>query len=225
MLQPELPAEIGISAAGGDGHAQQHTTPVPAAGHCSRKACRCVSLTLFVFPLFLTSPDATGCLEGSARAADKRPARVFRGLALPAAMQHRRGHAQYGSRQPLFGNAAAPSDQLQISIEAGQYDLDSEIDQLRSSVGRLKQVIARFGGSCWRWRRRDTALGVLPLGMCPRLVVKVGHGCLHAERSQCLHTVTGRPSALMLPLATAAGVGSHQRGKPADSPGELRIWP
>lgn len=55
-------------------------------------------------------------------------------------MQHRRGYAQYGSRQPLFNNAAAPSDQLQISIEAGQYDLDSEIDQLRSSVGRLKQV-------------------------------------------------------------------------------------
>ncbi|KAL4447674.1 hypothetical protein ABPG75_004893 [Micractinium tetrahymenae] len=55
-------------------------------------------------------------------------------------MQHRRGHAQYGERQPLFGNTAAPSDQLQISIEAGQYDLDSEIDQLRSSVGRLKQV-------------------------------------------------------------------------------------
>lgn len=66
-------------------------------------------------------------------------------------MQHRRGYAQYGSRQPLFNNAAAPSDQLQISIEAGQYDLDSEIDQLRSSVGRLKQVKGACSHS-WRWR-------------------------------------------------------------------------
>lgn len=43
------------------------------------------------------------------------------------------------SRQPLFGRAH--TDQVQINMEAGPaFDLDSEIDQLRSSVGRLKEV-------------------------------------------------------------------------------------
>ena len=52
------------------------------------------------------------------------------------------------ARQPLFG-ASAPShsDQLQINIESGTLDLDDEIDQLRSSVGRLKQV----GGAGEAW--------------------------------------------------------------------------
>ena len=36
---------------------------------------------------------------------------------------------------------AGQSDSAQISIEMGQgYDLDNEIDGLRSDVGRLKQV-------------------------------------------------------------------------------------
>ena len=52
------------------------------------------------------------------------------------------------ARQPLFGGAGggAPADQLQINIEAGgALDLDDEIDQLRSSVGRLKQVPSAAG--------------------------------------------------------------------------------
>ena len=45
------------------------------------------------------------------------------------------------ARQPLFGGAGpSADDQLQISIESGTLDIDNEIDQLRSSVGRLKQV-------------------------------------------------------------------------------------
>jgi hypothetical protein len=44
------------------------------------------------------------------------------------------------ARQPLFGGPGAQSDQLQINIESGTVDLDDEIDQLRHSVGRLKQV-------------------------------------------------------------------------------------
>lgn len=42
------------------------------------------------------------------------------------------------ARQSLFANN---SDQVQVAIEAGTgYDLDDEIEELRSSVGRLKQV-------------------------------------------------------------------------------------
>lgn len=44
------------------------------------------------------------------------------------------------ARQPLFGNPSH-ADQLAINIESGTaYDLDDEIAELASSVGRLKQV-------------------------------------------------------------------------------------
>jgi hypothetical protein len=66
-------------------------------------------------------------------------------------MSHQRHGHMHGSgyasrpglsaRQPLFGGPGpSADDQLQISIESGTLDIDSEIDQLRSSVGRLKQV-------------------------------------------------------------------------------------
>lgn len=44
------------------------------------------------------------------------------------------------ARQPLFAKPEH-SDQLAINIESGTaYDLDDEIEELSSSVGRLKQV-------------------------------------------------------------------------------------
>ena len=40
-----------------------------------------------------------------------------------------------------LSNRPGPSDQLQISVDAGnQFDLDAEIDGLRGQLGRLKQV-------------------------------------------------------------------------------------
>lgn len=68
------------------------------------------------------------------------PGAQLSGEALPAWLGRRPG---LSARQPLFGGPGAPSDQLQINIESGTVDLDDEIDQLRHSVGRLKQV----GGS------------------------------------------------------------------------------
>lgn len=44
---------------------------------------------------------------------------------------------------------AGQSDQAQISIELGEgFNLDSEIDGLRSQVGRLKEVMLHLAGSC-----------------------------------------------------------------------------
>jgi len=49
------------------------------------------------------------------------------------------------ARQPLFGSN--PPDQLEINIEAGNaYELDDDIDSLRESVGRLKQVSSAIEG-------------------------------------------------------------------------------
>ena len=57
----------------------------------------------------------------------------------PTTPLHRR--PGLSARQPLFGGPGpSADDQLQISIESGTLDIDTEIDQLRSSVGRLKQV-------------------------------------------------------------------------------------
>lgn len=55
------------------------------------------------------------------------------------------------ARQPLFGRpppggeqAAGGDDHVQINLEAGpSFDIDSEIDQLRHSVGKLKEVRQR----------------------------------------------------------------------------------
>lgn len=44
------------------------------------------------------------------------------------------------ARQPLFPSQP-PSDQVAVNIEEGNaYDLDEDIEGLRESVGRLKQV-------------------------------------------------------------------------------------
>ncbi|KAI3429452.1 hypothetical protein D9Q98_005545 [Chlorella vulgaris] len=67
-------------------------------------------------------------------------------------MAHRHGSGftsrpGLNARQPLFGGAgsAQHNDQLQINIESGALDIDDEIDQLSSSLGRLKQVSEAIG--------------------------------------------------------------------------------
>ncbi|BDA46283.1 probable Bet1-like protein At4g14600 [Coccomyxa sp. Obi] len=50
------------------------------------------------------------------------------------------------SRDGLSTRAYAQSDQAQISIELGEgFDLDNEIDGLRSQVGRLKEMSRAIG--------------------------------------------------------------------------------
>eukprot|EP00887_Chlorella_sp_A99_P003053 scaffold9.g3053.t1 len=56
---------------------------------------------------------------------------------MAAAMQA--GEPGLQARQPLFGGPGPSNDQVQVNIEA-PLDLDDEIEQLRSGVGRLKQV-------------------------------------------------------------------------------------
>jgi hypothetical protein len=51
------------------------------------------------------------------------------------------------ARAPLFGGSGGGAqqhsdDHVQINLEAGTLDLDDEIEQLRGSVGRLKQASA-----------------------------------------------------------------------------------
>ena len=66
------------------------------------------------------------------------------------------------ARQPLFGGPGpSADDQLQISIESGTLDIDSEIDQLRSSVGRLKQV-----GAGGRVRGRRVGRRIVSMFWC-----------------------------------------------------------
>jgi 3-methyladenine DNA glycosylase/8-oxoguanine DNA glycosylase len=56
---------------------------------------------------------------------------------VPTTHTHRPG---LNARQSLFATSDQ-SDQMQVAIEAGtNFELDNEIEQLRSSVGRLKQV-------------------------------------------------------------------------------------
>lgn len=66
------------------------------------------------------------------------------------------------ARQPLFGGPGpSHDDQLQINIESGTLDLDDEIEQLRGSVGRLKQV--GLGACCCgrqRWDVPEAAMAV-----------------------------------------------------------------
>lgn len=77
---------------------------------------------------------------------------VFRGMHLLISMTKRTllcclfySRSGLSARQPLFGTPASShggqSDQMAINIESGTaYDLDEDIQDLRKSVGRLKQV-------------------------------------------------------------------------------------
>ncbi len=112
------------------------------------------------------------------------------------------------ARQPLFGGAgAAQSDQLQINIESGTLDLDDEIDQLRGSVGRLKQV------GCFATSRP----GPRPVqGQKPALaaVAAAGGPGSKGRCSVCLNIATAASTYIKLLnipnlAAEAAGVRGH----------------
>eukprot|EP00884_Botryococcus_braunii_P003123 jgi/Botrbrau1/12811/Bobra.20_1s0002.1 len=56
-----------------------------------------------------------------------------------------RGGGGFPSRQGLNPRNYAQSDQAQVIMEIGQYDVDTEIEGLRTSVGRLKEMSKAIG--------------------------------------------------------------------------------
>lgn len=83
--------------------------------------------------------DVSGMPPASAKLLQRQQQPCRRSPPPPPATATRR--PGLSARQPLFGGPGpAHNDQLQINIESGTLDIDDEIEQLRSSVGRLKQA-------------------------------------------------------------------------------------